>query len=152
MKIHVNGEHREVTAESDTPLLWVLRDELDLKGTKFGCGAALCGACTVLVDGEAIRSCSLPLLAVGDRKVETIEAMATDGELHPVQQAWMQVGVPQCGYCQSGVIMATIRLLRATPEPTDQDIDRSLTNLCRCGTYERMRAAVHLAAAKMKTQ
>ena len=149
MKIKVNGESRDVAVEGDTPLLWVLRDELGLKGTKFGCGAALCGCCTVLMNGEAVRSCSVPVAAVGDRDVVTIEGVAQQGRLHVVQQAWVEVGVPQCGYCQSGVIMAAIRLLRDTPNPTDEDIDQSITNLCRCGTYERIRAAVHLAAKMM---
>lgn len=150
MKINVNGEQYDVEAEGDTPLLWVLRDELGLKGTKFGCGVALCGCCTVLVDGVAMRSCSVPLAAIGEQNVETIEGIGRKDRLHVVQEAWMEAAVPQCGYCQSGFIMAAVRLLRANPRPTDEDIDRSITNLCRCGTYERIRAAVHLAANKLE--
>ena len=149
MKLYVNGEHRDVNDDSDTPLLWVLRDTLGLKGTKFGCGAALCGCCTVLLDGEAVRSCSVPIAAAEGRRVETIEGIGAGDRLHVIQEAWMAVGVPQCGYCQSGVIMAALRLLRTNPKPTDEDIDRSVTNLCRCGTYERIRAAIHLAAQQL---
>lgn len=143
----VNGRPVEAASEGDTPLLWVLRDELGLKGTKYGCGAALCGACTVHVDGEVVRSCVRPVSAVEGRDVRTIEGLAAaDGTLHPVQQAWMDEAVPQCGYCQSGVIMAAVRLLDADPDPSDARIDATMTNLCRCGTYERIRRAVHRAA------
>lgn len=143
----VNGRPVETNVEEDTPLLWVLRDELGLKGTKFACGAALCGACTVHVDGEVVRSCSRLVSDFDGAAVTTIEGLATDdGGLHSVQQAWVEEAVPQCGYCQSGVIMAAARLIEAHPDPTDAQIDRAMNNLCRCGTYERIRRGVRRAA------
>ena len=145
----VNGVPQNVDIEPDTPLLWVLRDVIGLTGTKFGCGIAACGACTVHVNGEAMRSCSVPVGAVAGAQVVTIEGLSPDAS-HPVQVAWVAEDAPQCGYCQSGQIMATVAFLQTTPEPTDADIDAGLTNICRCGTYERMRRAVHRAAAAMK--
>ncbi len=150
VNIIVNGTSREIDVEADTPLLWVLREELGLTGTKFGCGIAECGACTVHVNGEAIRSCVTPVSTVAGRQITTIEGLSSDSS-HPVQQAWLTEQVPQCGYCQSGQIMATVAFLKATPNPTDADIDAGLTNICRCGTYERLRRAVHRAAALMRT-
>jgi isoquinoline 1-oxidoreductase alpha subunit len=146
--ITVNGQRHDVDAAPDTPLLWVLRDHLGLTGTKFGCGAALCGACTVHLDGEAVRACSLPLDALAGRRVTTIEGLSSDRS-HPVQQAWIDQQVPQCGYCQSGMIMAAAALLAEIKRPSDADIDNALTNICRCGTYARVRKAVHAAAARM---
>jgi isoquinoline 1-oxidoreductase subunit alpha len=143
MRINVNGKSHDIVVDPDTPLLWVLRDTLGLRGTKFGCGAAQCGACTVHVDGVATRSCSVPVQEVGTAAVTTIEALGTDGALHPVQKAWIDHDVPQCGYCQSGMIMAVIAFLKEKPKPTDQDIDSAITNICRCGTYARVRAAIH---------
>jgi aerobic-type carbon monoxide dehydrogenase small subunit (CoxS/CutS family) len=144
----VNGKTRQVDADSDTPLLWVLRDELGLTGTKFGCGIAQCGACTVHLDGAATRSCSVPVSAVAGKSVTTIEGLAKDAR-HPVQQAWLVEDVPQCGYCQSGQIMAAAAFLKKNPAPTDADIDKGLTNICRCGTYPRIKKAIHRAAALM---
>jgi isoquinoline 1-oxidoreductase alpha subunit len=150
VKLHVNGTDHEVEATGDTPLLWVLRDLMGLTGTKFGCGIAACGACTVHIDGAPLRACVTPVAAVGDRKITTIEGLSADGS-HPVQQAWAELDVVQCGYCQSGQIMAAAALLAATPEPSDADIDAALTgNICRCGTYQRVRAAVHRAATLAK--
>lgn len=145
-QLHVNGASRSVTAEPDTPLLWVLRENLNLTGTKFGCGVALCGACTVLVDGKAQMACTLPISAVGGGKVTTIEGLSPDRS-HPLQKAWIAEQVPQCGYCQSGMIMKAAALLAANPRPDDAAIDAAMTNLCRCGTYGRIRAAIHRAAA-----
>jgi isoquinoline 1-oxidoreductase subunit alpha len=146
MKLTVNGAEREVTAPADMPLLWVLRDLLGLTGTKFGCGVAQCGACTVHLDGAPLRSCITPVSAVGDRKITTIEGLSPEGN-HPVQRAWAELDVVQCGYCQSGQIMAAAALLAAKPDPSDTDIDAALSgNICRCGTYQRIRAAVHRAA------
>jgi isoquinoline 1-oxidoreductase subunit alpha len=146
MRLSVNGAEREVTAPPDMPLLWVLRDLLGLTGTKFGCGVAQCGACTVHLDGEPLRSCITPVSAVGDRKITTIEGLSPEGN-HPVQRAWAELDVVQCGYCQSGQIMAAAALLDAKPDPSDADIDAALSgNICRCGTYQRIRAAVHRAA------
>jgi len=142
----VNGKSYQVDVEDDTPLLWVLRDTIGLTGTKYGCGIALCGACTVLIDGAATRSCQLPVGAIGGRDVVTIESLAQNGNLHPVQQAWLDFDVPQCGYCQSGMMMAVVALLREKPKPTDADIDAAVTNICRCGSYQRVRAAIHAAA------
>ena len=149
----VNGTSRSVDASPDTPLLWVLREGLELTGTKFGCGMALCGACTVHLDGQPIRSCVTPVSAVAGRAITTIEGLAAVGSgpgaaaLHPVQQAWIAEQVPQCGYCQSGQIMSAAALLARTPHPTDDDIDAAMAgNICRCGTYQRMRAAIHRAA------
>ncbi|KAF1717082.1 (2Fe-2S)-binding protein [Pseudoxanthomonas yeongjuensis] len=146
MKLHVNGTEREVAAPADMPLLWVLRDLMSLTGTKFGCGIAQCGACTVHVDGAPLRSCVTPVSAVAGKKIATIEGLSADGR-HPVQQAWAELDVVQCGYCQSGQIMSAVALLAVIPKPTDTDIDQALSgNICRCGTYPRIRAAVHRAA------
>lgn len=146
MRIVVNGTAREIDADGDTPLLWVLRDELGLTGTKFGCGIAQCGACTVHVDGSPKRACCTPVSAVAGKQITTIEGLSQHGD-HPVQQAWSELDVVQCGYCQSGQIMAAAALLRAKPKPTDGEIDAALSgNICRCGTYQRIRAAVHRAA------
>jgi aerobic-type carbon monoxide dehydrogenase small subunit (CoxS/CutS family) len=147
MKLVVNGKPVEVSVPGDTPLLWVLREEIGLTGTKYGCGKALCGACTVHVDGQPKRSCVTAVGDVADRPITTIEGLATEAALHPVQQAWLEENVPQCGYCQAGQIMTTVVLLRAKPRPTDAEIDDALSaNLCRCGTYPRIRRAVHRAA------
>jgi isoquinoline 1-oxidoreductase alpha subunit len=148
MKLRVNGEVHDVDAPEDMPLLWVLRDVLGLTGTKFGCGMAQCGACTVHVGDGPVRSCVLPVSAVGDRPVTTIEGLSADGS-HPVQQAWIEEDVVQCGYCQPGQVMAAAALLKAKPKPTDADIDAAMSgNVCRCGTYQRIRAAVHRAAGQ----
>ena len=145
-KITVNGTAHEVTADPSMPLLWVLRDVLGMTGTKFGCGIAQCGACTVHLDGKAIRSCITPLSEVGEQKVTTIEGLSADGS-HPVQQAWVEHQVPQCGYCQSGQIMSAVALLAEKSKPTDADIDQFMSgNICRCGTYQRIRSAIHRAA------
>ena len=144
MQLDVNGAVRDVDAAEEMPLLWVLRDLLGMTGVKFGCGMAQCGACTVHLDGEAVRSCVMPVSAVGGRKVTTIEGLSADSA-HPVQQAWADVDVVQCGYCQSGQIMAAAALLAVKPKPTDDEIDAAMTNICRCGTYQRIRAAVHVA-------
>jgi len=145
-KINVNGNAVEVDVDPETPLLWVLRDALGLTGTKFGCGMALCGACTVHLGNEAVRSCQTPVSSVGDRPVTTIEGLSKDRS-HPVQQAWIDLDVPQCGYCQSGQIMSASALLANKPHPTDADIDAAMSgNICRCGTYQRIRAAIHRAA------
>lgn len=144
--MNVNGKRREVDVDADTPLLWVLRDSLELTGAKYGCGAGLCGACTVLVDGEAVRSCTLPASSVGTSKVITIEGLSKDGT-HPVQKAWMEEDVPQCGYCQTGQIMAAVALLKGKPHPTEAEVEEAMTNICRCGTYPRIKQAV-LRAAK----
>lgn len=150
MKIRVNGDTHEIDLPPDTPLLWVLRDGLGLTGSKYGCGLAQCGACTVHLDGTAVRSCVTPLAAVGEREVLTIEGLAKDG-LHPVQQAWIEADVAQCGYCQSGQIMGALALLQRTPEPTDAQIVETMdAHLCRCGTYTQVRAAVRLASNKLK--
>jgi aerobic-type carbon monoxide dehydrogenase small subunit (CoxS/CutS family) len=141
----VNGQARTVDVDPDTPVLWVLRDTLGLMGTKYGCGVALCGACTVLVDGQATRSCVLPVQAVQGKRITTIEGLSADGS-HPLQKAWIAHEVPQCGYCQTGMIMAAAALLQAKPRPTDADIDAGITNICRCGTYNRIRQAIHTAA------
>jgi isoquinoline 1-oxidoreductase alpha subunit len=151
LQLNVNGQSVATDATPDTPLLWVLRDHLGMTGTKFGCGAALCGACTVHLDGEPVRSCQLPLEAVAGRKVTTIEGVSADRS-HPVQQAWIELDVPQCGYCQSGQIMSATALLARNPSPTDADIDVAMSgNLCRCGTYPRIRSAIHRAAELMKS-
>jgi len=139
----INGETRDVEAVPNSPLLWVLRDNLGLTGTKYGCGVAQCGACTVHIDGTAVRSCSIPVSTIGNKKVTTIEGLASEGELHPVQQAWMQENVPQCGYCQSGQIMSAVALIEKNPTPSDSDIEAAMSgNICRCGTYERIRKAI----------
>src|SRR5438093_9137378 len=148
--ITVNGTARAVDVDEDTPLLWVLRDVLGMTGTKFGCGRALCGACTVHLDGAPVRSCITPVSAAAGKKVTTIEGLSEKGD-HPVQRAWMDVDVPQCGFCQSGQIMSAAALLAGKPAPTDADIDDAMAaNICRCGTYQRIRAAIHLAAAIKK--
>jgi isoquinoline 1-oxidoreductase subunit alpha len=147
--VSVNGQSHQVDVEPDTPLLWVLRDTIGLTGTKYGCGIGQCGACTVHLGGVATRSCQVAISEVRDRPIVTIEALAANGKLHPVQQAWLDHDVPQCGYCQSGMIMAVVALLRAKPQPTDADIDATITNICRCGTYQRIRAAIHSAAGAM---
>jgi isoquinoline 1-oxidoreductase alpha subunit len=147
--IEVNGIPKQIELEPDTPLLWVLRDVVGLTGTKFGCGIAQCGACTVHVDGKPMRSCSVPIGALNGAKVTTIEGLSPDNS-HPVQRAWIAEDVPQCGYCQSGQIMATVAFLKEFPNPTDADIDANITNICRCGTYERLRRAIHRAADAMK--
>jgi aerobic-type carbon monoxide dehydrogenase small subunit (CoxS/CutS family) len=141
----VNGIMHTVDVEPETPLLWVLRDTLKLTGTKFSCGIAQCGACTVLIDNKAVRSCSFPVSSVGAAPVTTIEGLSADGT-HPVQLAWIDFDVPQCGYCQSGQIMAAVSLLKQSPKPTDAEIDAVMTNICRCGTYPRIRQAIHKAA------
>jgi aerobic-type carbon monoxide dehydrogenase small subunit (CoxS/CutS family) len=146
MKLDINGTVREVDAPPEMPLLWVIRDLLGFTGTKFGCGMAQCGACTVHLDGQPVRSCVTPVSTVGPRKIRTIEGISADGS-HPVQRAWAQADVVQCGYCQSGQIMSAVALLEQVPDPTDADIDAALSgNICRCGTYVRIREAVHLAA------
>ena len=145
--LKINGKTQEIDVEEDTPLLWVLRDSLGLTGTKFGCGVAACGACTVHVDGVATRTCVLPVGDVAGAEITTIEGLATGETLHRVQQAWLDVQVPQCGYCQSGMIMAVAALLKETPKPTDAEIDEAITNVCRCGTYQRVRKAIHAASA-----
>ncbi len=145
-KLNVNGRVRELDAEPDTPLLWVLREQLDLTGTKYGCGIAQCGACTVRIDGVPTRSCVRPLSSVGpNEKIVTIEGLSPDGT-HALQKAWAALDVPQCGYCQSGMLMAAAALLEAKPAPSDADIDQAMSNICRCGTYNRVRAAIKLAA------
>ncbi|HTU66878.1 MAG TPA: (2Fe-2S)-binding protein [Steroidobacteraceae bacterium] len=145
-KLNVNGKSVDVDVDPDTPLLWVLRDTLGLTGTKFGCGMALCGACTVHLNGQAVRSCQVPVSAIGEQAVTTIEGLSTDRS-HPVQQAWIEHDVPQCGYCQSGQIMSASALLATTPKPSDSDIDAAMAgNICRCGTYQRIRSAIHRAA------
>jgi len=149
--LNVNGKVHNVKVEDDTPLLWVLREQLGLTGTKFGCGIAQCGACTVHLDGAAVRSCVLPFDAVGaSQKVTTIEGLSPDGS-HPLQKAWLNLDVPQCGYCQSGQIMAIAALLKEKPNPTDEDINTAITNICRCGTYNRIRAATKQAAGATRS-
>ena len=145
IKLTVNGKTHELDVEADTPLLWVLRDNLNLTGTKFGCGIAQCGACTVHLDGSPLRSCVTPVAAVEGRSITTIEGLSEDRS-HPVQQAWIEHDVPQCGYCQSGQLMAAAALLADNANPSDADIDRAMTNICRCGTYQRIRSAIHRAS------
>ena len=142
----INGKPQTVDVDGHTPLLWVVRDVLNLKGTKFGCGKAACGACTLHVNGQAIRSCSFPIQAVDGKEVTTIEGLSDGDNLHPVQQAWIEEVVPQCGYCQPGFMMATAAMLERIPNPTDEDIDANIVNVCRCATYYRMRKAIHRAA------
>ncbi|MFI4987014.1 MAG: (2Fe-2S)-binding protein [Alphaproteobacteria bacterium] len=148
VQLNVNGQNRDADVDPETPLLWVLRDTLGLTGTKFGCGIAQCGACTVHVEGKAARSCVLPASAVVGKKIVTIEGLSPDGS-HPVQAAWREIDVPQCGYCQVGMMMAAAALLSQKPKPSDADIDEAITNICRCGTYGRIRKAIHSAAAKV---
>jgi isoquinoline 1-oxidoreductase alpha subunit len=147
----VNGKVMSVEADADTPLLWVLRDNLNLVGTKFGCGMAQCGACTVHMNGQAVRSCQMPVSAVGSNKVVTIEGLSPKGD-HPLQQAWEELDVAQCGYCQAGQIMAAAALLKKVPNPSDEDIDSTITNICRCGTHVRIRKAIHLASKKLTSK
>ena len=150
MNLTLNGKKISFDVPPDTPLLWVLRDTLGLTGTKFGCGMALCGACTVHLDGEAVRSCTLPVSAAAGKRVTTIEGLSPDGK-HPVQQAWLALDVPQCGYCQSGQIMSASALLAKKPKPTDADIDAAMSgNICRCGTYNQIRDAIHVAAKQIR--
>lgn len=149
IKFTVNGRARSVDVEPEMPLLWVLRDVLDVKGPKYGCGIAACGACTVHVNGEPVRSCSYPVSAAAGKKIVTIEGLAPRGRMHPVQKAWIDYEVPQCGYCQGGQILAAVALLKKKPKPTDKDIDEAMTNICRCGTYARIRTAIHAAAKGM---
>ena len=148
MKLSVNGKSHTLDVEPEMPLLWALRDELHIKGPKFGCGVALCGSCTVLRNGEPVRSCSYPVSVAAGQKVITIEGLADKGKLHAVQQAWIDHQVPQCGYCQGGQMLAAVALLKKKPKPTDEDIDAAMTNICRCGTYARIRAAIHSVAKK----
>jgi isoquinoline 1-oxidoreductase alpha subunit len=148
--LSINDKTHNVDVEDDTPLLWVLRDTIGLTGTKYGCGIAQCGACTVHIDGVATRSCQVPAGTLAGRKVTTVEALMQNGRLHPVQQAWLDHDVPQCGYCQSGMMMAVVALLAENPKPTDADIDAALTNICRCGTYQRIRSAIHAAAGRLR--
>ena len=144
--LSINGKSYDVDVDDGTPLLWVLRDTLGLTGTKYGCGIAQCGCCTVHIDGVATRSCQVPVGSIGTKAITTVEGLAQNGALHPVQKAWLYLDVPQCGYCQSGMMMAAVALLREKPRPTDADIDATITNICRCGTYQRVRAAIHAAA------
>ena len=146
IRLIVNGQSYDVDVEPDTPLLWAIRENVGLTGTKYGCGIAQCGACTVHLDGVATRSCSFPVSAATGKKIVTIEGLAENGKLNKIQQAWLDNDVPQCGYCQSGMIMAATALLAAKPKPTDADIDAAMTNICRCGTYQQVREAIHAAA------
>ena len=148
MKLTVNGQNHTLDTEPEMPLLWALRDELDIKGPKFGCGVAQCGACTVLLNGEPVRSCAYPVSAAAGQKVITIEGLADKGRLHAVQQAWIDHQVPQCGYCQGGQMLAAVALLKKKPKPSDEDIDAAMSNICRCGTYARIRTAIHAVAKK----
>jgi isoquinoline 1-oxidoreductase alpha subunit len=149
VSLTVNGKKRTIDVQLDTPLLWVLRDTLGMTGTKYSCGIGECGSCTVLIDGEPTRSCATPIVSCDGKSVVTIEGLERDGKLHPVQEAWIEEDVPQCGYCQSGMIMSAVALLRQKHHPTDADIDDALSaNLCRCGTYNRVRKAIHVAAKK----
>jgi isoquinoline 1-oxidoreductase alpha subunit len=144
-RLTVNGQSHTVDTDPDTPLLWVLRDHIGLTGTKYGCGIAQCGACTVHMDGMAVRSCSVPISLADGKQITTIEGLAQNGTLHQVQKAWVDHDVPQCGYCQSGMIMAVAALLKDKPKPSDEDINREITNICRCGTYQQVREAIHAA-------
>ena len=150
MTLNINGQSRQLDVEEGMPLLWALRDVARLTGTKFGCGKGLCGACTVHIDGQAMRSCVIPVSFARGRQITTIEGLSADGRSHPVQRAWIAEQVPQCGYCQSGQIMAAAAFLRTTPQPTDEQIRTGLNNLCRCGTYRRIEAAIRRAAAEMQ--
>ena len=146
IRLTINGKTHDVDVDPNTPLLWAIREQVGLTGTKYGCGVAQCGACTVHVDGSPMRSCSIPAGSVQGRKITTIEGLASGNTLHKVQKAWIDHEVPQCGYCQSGMIMAAAALLKVTPKPTDADIDAAMTNICRCGTFQQVRAAIHAAA------
>ncbi len=146
MQLNINGSSQEVDVEPNTPLLWAIREQVGLTGTKYGCGIAQCGACTVHVDGAAVRSCVMPVSAVAGKRITTIEGLAAGNVLHKVQKAWIDHEVPQCGYCQSGMIMAVAALLTDKPRPTDADIDATITNICRCGTFQQVREAIHAAA------
>jgi isoquinoline 1-oxidoreductase subunit alpha len=143
--ITVNRKSHDIDVDPNTPLLWVLREQVGLTGTKYGCGIAQCGACTVHIDGAAVRSCSLPVSEAEGKQITTIEGLAQNGVLHPVQKAWLEHDVPQCGYCQTGIIMAVVALLMEKPKPSDADIDSTITNICRCGTFQQVRAAIHAA-------
>ena len=145
--LNINGQTHQVDVEPDTPLLWVLRDTIGLTGTKYGCGIAQCGACTVHLAGMAVRSCSVPISLAEGKQITTIEGLAQNGTLHKVQKAWIEHDVPQCGYCQSGMIMAVAALLKDKPKPTDADINKEITNICRCGTFQQVREAIHAAAS-----
>jgi isoquinoline 1-oxidoreductase alpha subunit len=145
-KLNINGRTHDVDVEPNTPLLWAIREQVGLTGTKYGCGVAQCGSCTVMVDGAAVRSCVMPVSAAEGKKITTIEGLAVKGELTKVQKAWLEHDVPQCGYCQSGMIMAVTALLASKPKPTDADIDGAITNICRCGTFQQVREAIHAAA------
>jgi isoquinoline 1-oxidoreductase alpha subunit len=146
-RLTINGETHTIDIDPDTPLLWAIREWVGMTGTKYGCGIAQCGACTVHVDNEAVRSCSFPVSAAEGKQITTIEGLAKNGALHPVQAAWLAKDVPQCGYCQSGMIMAVAALLKEKPKPTDADIDAAITNICRCGTFQQVREAIHAAAS-----
>jgi isoquinoline 1-oxidoreductase alpha subunit len=146
VRLSINGQTYDVDADPNTPLLWVIREQVGLTGTKYGCGVAQCGACTVHIDGAAVRSCAMPVSAVAGKRITTIEGLAAGGKLHKVQQAWLANDVPQCGYCQSGMIMAVAALLQEKPKPTDADINAAITNICRCGTFQQVREAIHAAA------
>ena len=146
-RLTINGKAQDVDVDPNTPLLWVLREQVGLTGTKYGCGISLCGACTVHIDGVATRSCGVPVSAAVGKQITTIEGLAQNGVMHHVQKAWLDGDVPQCGYCQSGMIMAVAALLKDKPKPTDADIDAAITNICRCGTFQQVRAAIHAAAA-----
>src|SRR5512139_1866298 len=148
LRLNINGKDHNVDVDPNTPLLWVLRENVGLTGTRYGCGVAQCGACTVHMDGMAVRSCSVPVSEAANKTITTIEGLAQNDKLHAVQQAWIEIDVPQCGYCQSGMIMAVAALLKEKPKPTDADIDEAITNICRCGTYNRVRTAIHTAANK----
>jgi len=146
IRLSINGKVHQIDVEPSTPLLWVIREQVGLTGTKYGCGIAQCGACTIHLDGAAVRSCALPVSAAADKKITTIEGLASGKTLHKVQKAWVDHDVPQCGYCQTGMIMAVAALLKAKPKPTDADIDSTITNICRCGTFQQVREAIHAAA------
>jgi isoquinoline 1-oxidoreductase alpha subunit len=147
MKLTINGKQHDIEVEPDTPLLWAIREQVGLTGTKYGCGIAQCGACTVHIDGMAVRSCSFPVSEAVGKQITTVEGLAQNGALHKVQKAWVDLDVPQCGYCQSGMIMAVAALLKEKPKPTDADIDAAITNICRCGTFQQVRQAIHNAAS-----
>ena len=146
MVVYVNGKKYELDVERDMPLLWVLRDEIGLTGTKYGCGVGACGACTVQIEGNAVRSCVIPVSSVEEQNIKTIEGLSEDGKSHPLQRAWIELQVPQCGYCQSGMLMAAATLLKRKPNPSDAEINFEMTNICRCGTYTRVKKAIHRAS------